>query len=56
MEAEAGREFGVTGLKGGGLPGGLGVELHARLHSLEPPLSPFAQMLSRRWLWGWGGR
>ena len=56
MEAETGGEFGVTGLRGGGLPGGLGVELHAWLRSLEPPLYPFAQMLSRKWLWGWGGR
>lgn len=56
METEARREFGVTGLRRGGLPGGLSVELHAWLRCPKPPLSPFAQMLSRRWLWGWGGR
>lgn len=43
-----------TGAGGEGLAGGLGVELHAWLRSLEPPLSPFAQMLSKKWLWGGG--
>ena len=46
---EGSGEFGVMGPReGGGLPGGLGVELHAWPCSLEPPLSPFAQMPSRK--------